>query len=126
MLLPTVKNIWNKINTTVKNIWNKIKEEPLLSYSYLPTPPRRSGLSQASYYLNVSQCTFQSLAYLFQKNETLKFLGISMGGILIALQALMSYKRAKAMEETANAQVKATEQAKANQHTEQGSPEKRY
>ena len=55
------------------------------------------------------------------KYETLKFLGIGMGGVLVALQALMSYKRAKAMEETANAQVKATkEQAKANQHTEQG------
>ena len=41
------------------------------------------------------------------KHEALKFLGISMGGILIALQALMSYKRAKAMEETVS-------------HTEQG------
>ena len=41
------------------------------------------------------------------KYEVLKFLGISMGGILIALQALMSYKRAKAMEDTAS-------------HTEQG------
>ena len=62
------------------------------------------------------------------KYEVLKFLGISMGGILIALQALMSYKRAKAMEDTAkaqadaaNAQARATEeQAKANLHTEQG------
>ena len=41
------------------------------------------------------------------KYEALKFLGIGMGGILIALQALMSYKRAKAMEETVS-------------HTEQG------
>ena len=39
------------------------------------------------------------LGLSFQKNETLKFLGISMGGILIALQALMSYRRAKAMED---------------------------
>ena len=62
------------------------------------------------------------------KYETLKFLGISMGGILIALQALMSYRRAKAMEDTAKsqadaakAQAKATEeQAKANLHTEHG------
>ena len=29
------------------------------------------------------------------KYEALKFLGIGMGGILVALQALMSYKRAK-------------------------------
>ena len=41
------------------------------------------------------------------KYEVLKFLGLGMGGILIALQALMSYKRAKAMEETVS-------------HTEQG------
>ena len=66
------------------------------------------------------------LGLSFQKNETLKFLGISMGGILIALQALMSYKRAKAMEETANAQVKATEeQAKANENTERGQRQER-
>ena len=62
------------------------------------------------------------------KYEALKFLGIGMGGILLALQALMSYKRAKAMEQTAeaqanaaNAQARATEeQAKANEHTERG------
>ena len=41
------------------------------------------------------------------KNEALKFLGISMGGILIALQALMSYRRAKALEDTARAQADA-------------------
>ena len=34
------------------------------------------------------------------KHEALKFLGIGMGGILVALQALMSYKRAKALEDT--------------------------
>ena len=69
------------------------------------------------------------------KYEVLKFLGISMGGILIALQALMSYKRAKAMEDTAKAQADAAsaqadaaqaqarateEQARANENTEQG------
>ena len=40
------------------------------------------------------------------KYEVLKFLGIGMGGILVALQALMSYKRAKAMEDA----VEKTEQ----------------
>ena len=35
-----------------------------------------------------------------KKSETLTFLGLGMGGILIALQALMSYKRAKTMEDT--------------------------
>ena len=33
------------------------------------------------------------------KYEALKFIGLGMGGLLIALQALMSYKRAKALED---------------------------
>ncbi len=40
------------------------------------------------------------------KYEALKFLGIGMGGTLVALQALMSYRRAKALEDT----VRNTEQ----------------
>ena len=60
------------------------------------------------------------------KYEALKFLGIGMGGVLVALQALMSYRRAKAMEGTAESQAKATkEQAKANRHTEQGQRQER-
>ena len=63
----------------------------------------------------------------------LQFLGIGMGGVLLALQALMSYKRAKALEDTANAQAEAAkaqakateEQAKANQNTEQGQRQER-
>ncbi len=43
-----------------------------------------------------------------QKYEVLKFLGIGMGGILFALQALASHRRAKAMEDAANQQAKAT------------------
>ncbi len=54
------------------------------------------------------------LTGLKEKHEVLKFLGIGMGGILLALQALASHKRAKAMEDTANAQVEA------NRTTEQG------
>ena len=61
-----------------------------------------------------------------KKHEALKFLGIGMGGFFIALQALMSYKRATAMEDAANAQAKATEhQARANQTTEQGQRQER-
>ena len=41
------------------------------------------------------------------KNDILSFIGIAMGGILIALQALASYRRAKAMEDAANAQATA-------------------
>ena len=40
------------------------------------------------------------------KYEALKFLGIGMGGVLVAFQALMSYRRAKALEDT----VRNTEQ----------------
>ncbi len=70
---------------------------------------------------------------LHTKNPILKFLGIGMGGVLLALQALMSYKRAKALEDTANAQAEAAkaqakateEQAKANRNTEQGQRQER-
>ena len=79
-------------------------------------------------------CVLESLGLKNnEKYEALKFLGIGMGGLLVALQALMSYKRAKAMEATAEAQAdaakaqaKATEeQAKANQHTEKGQRQER-
>ena len=67
--------------------------------------------------------------YLFgkrEKFEILKFLGVGMGGVLLALQVWMSHKRAKAMESTASAQAKATEeQAKANRNTEQGQRQER-
>ena len=56
---------------------------------------------------------------LSDKNKTLTFLGIGMGGILLALQALASYKRAKAMEDTAK------EQANAVLKTEQGQRQER-
>ena len=70
---------------------------------------------------------------LYTKNPILKFLGIGMGGVLLALQALMSYKRAKALEDTAKAQAEAAkaqakateEQAKANEKTEQGQRQER-
>ena len=65
---------------------------------------------------------------LTAKNNILTFLGIGMGGILVALQALASHRRAKAMEDAANEQANsakaqaraAEEQARANKNTEQG------
>ena len=65
---------------------------------------------------------------LSEKNETLKFLGFGMGGVLLVIQAGISYRRAQAMEDAANAQADAAraqagatvEQAKANQNTEKG------
>ena len=60
------------------------------------------------------------------KYDVLKFLGIVMGGILIAIQAVIANKRANAMVQTAMAQARAAEeQAKANQHTEQGQRQER-
>ena len=49
-----------------------------------------------------------------------------MGGILLALQAVIANKRAQAMVDAANAQAKATEeQARANENTEQGQLQER-
>ena len=62
------------------------------------------------------------------KFRILNFLGVAMGGVLLAMQAVMSYRRAKAMEDAANAQAEAAraqagataEQAKANENAEKG------
>ncbi len=60
------------------------------------------------------------------KFEILKFLGISMGGVLFVLQVRASHRRARAMEKSATAQAKATEQhARANRNTEQGQRQER-
>ncbi len=49
-----------------------------------------------------------------QKADTFKFLGIGAAGVLVALNALMSYKRAREMESVARAQAEsAVEQARA-------------
>ena len=56
---------------------------------------------------------------LTEKNEILTFLGIGMGGILLALQAVIANRRAKAMENAANAQ------AEANRNTERGQRQER-
>ena len=57
-------------------------------------------------FFECAETYISKLLGLSDKNEALKFLGISMGGILVALQALMSYQRAKAMEDA----VEKTEQ----------------
>ena len=72
-------------------------------------------------------CWISPYLGLTKKNETLTFLGIGMGGILLALQAVIANKRAQAMEDAANAQADAVkEQAKANQNTEQGQRQERF
>ena len=51
---------------------------------------------------------------LQQRADTLKFLGLGAAGVLVALNALMSYKRAREMEAVARAQANAAvEQARA-------------
>ena len=64
-------------------------------------------------------CWISPYLGLTKKNETLTFLGIGMGGILLALQAVIANKRAQAMENAANAQ------AEANQNTERGQRQER-
>ena len=54
-----------------------------------------------------------------EKNKILTFLGIGMGGILLALQAVIANKRAQAMEDAANAQTEA------NRNTERGQRQER-
>ena len=58
-------------------------------------------------FFECAETYISKLLGLPDKNEALKFLGISMGGILVALQALMSHRRAKAMEKTAKSQADA-------------------
>ena len=53
------------------------------------------------------------------KSRILEFLGVSMGGVLLAIQATISHKRAKAMEDAVK------EQAQANLHTERGQRQER-
>ena len=73
----------------------------------------------ATLYLPETEDYVKSLLGLQEKHDVITFLGIGMGGILVALQALMSYKRAKAMEDVARAQ------ASANKNTELGQRQER-
>ena len=57
---------------------------------------------------------------LSRKNEILAFLGIGIGGVLVALQALVSYRRARAMEDVAG------EQARSNENSERGQRQERF
>ena len=65
------------------------------------------GLCEKNESLTFKGCISQLLGSSENdKHKTLTFLGIGMGGILVALQAMMSYRRAKALEDT----VRNTEQ----------------
>lgn len=61
------------------------------------------------------------------KNDALGFIGVAMGGTLLALNAVASHRRANAMERAANAQANAmTAQAEANKQTEHGRRQERF
>ena len=53
-----------------------------------------------------------------QKAETLTFLGLAMGGVVLAIQAAVAYRRARALEETARAQADAVAQTEKGQRQE--------
>ena len=65
-------------------------------------------------------CWISPYLGLSDKNKILTFLGIGMGGILLALQAVIANKRAQAMEDAANSQ------AEANRNTEWGQRQERF
>lgn len=61
------------------------------------------------------------------KKDTLSFIGVAMGGTLLALNAVASHRRAKAMEKAATAQANAINaQAEANKQTEHGRRQERF
>ena len=120
------------MNKKVFSLWEKIRTEPLLASLIFLLVLLTGLLVSVMFCEPCAEWVGQRLG-LYTKNRTLQFLGIGMGGVLLALQALMSYKRAKALEDTANAQAEAAkaqakateEQAKANQNTEQGQRQER-
>ena len=62
-----------------------------------------------------------------EKNAVLSFIGVAMGGTLLAINAVASHRRAKAMEWAAKAQADGMKaQAAANQQTERGRQQERF
>ena len=60
------------------------------------------------------------------KFEILQFIGIAMGGVVLAIQAATAHKRARALEAAAKAQAKAASaQARANENMETGQRQER-
>ena len=86
-------------------LFSKVKDNPLLSFLIVLLVLAFGAFVCVLFFERAETC-ISKLLDLPGKNETLTFLGIGMGGLLIALQALMSYRRAKAMEDA----VEKTEQ----------------
>ena len=88
----------------------KITGDPLLSFLVFLLVVVFLTLVGVLFSKNLEECIANFMGLTGEKSkrhEALKFLGIGMGGILVAMQALMSYRRATAMEKTAEAQVDA-------------------
>ena len=88
----------------------KITGDPLLSFLVFLLIVIFMALVGVLFFKSFEECIANFMGLTGEKSkrhEALKFLGIGMGGILVAMQALMSYRRATAMEKTAEAQVDA-------------------
>ena len=114
-----------KFATACQNLWKKIKAQPF--QSLLVGLLFCVGLVLAGLFVAVAfDVCSESMANLLgieegepsKKYKTLRFLGIGMGGVLVALQAVMSYRRAKAMEDAAQAQAKAVSKTEQGQRQE--------
>ena len=110
--------------TAETNLIQWVKTNPLLTILCSLLVVMLAVLVAAMFSKNL--CWISPYLGLTDKNKILTFLGIGMGGILLALQAVIANRRARAMEDAANAQAKATEeQAKANENTERGQRQER-
>jgi len=109
-------------NTADTNLIQWVKTNPLLTFLLTILCILLIVLFAAFVAVMVSETAEKFIGQLLgstKKNDTLTFLGIGMGGILLALQAVIANRRAKAMENAAR------EQAKANQNTEKGQRQER-
>ena len=105
--------------------WEKIRKEPLLS-GLIGALGLLFVVFVAVMVFDCVEADILKLLGLEEKSEALKFLGIGMGGAVLALQAAIANKRAEAMEKTAKAQADtAKAQVKANKNTEQGQRQER-
>ena len=132
MILSTSIRLWFRYRIQ----W--VKANPLLTILCSLLVVLFSAFVAVIFFKTVEVCIGRLLGSsdldLFRKKEILTFLGIGMGGILLALQAVIANRRAKALEDTAKAQAdtaraqaKATEeQAKANENTERGQRQERF
>lgn len=94
-----LKAIWNWMKERAFSLWEKICSELSLQVLLICLLIVLAALFLIVVFDGCPRWTNQYLG-ISKKDEALKFLGIGMGGVLLALQALMSYKRAKALEDT--------------------------